>query len=67
MKTYKQTKLEKIMLELVSVSKNWRETDSESAKTHYEYYAKILIERNFPAEQIDKLHLYWNGLKKNVS
>jgi len=66
MNPYKQTKLEKLMIELTQVGIQYRETEKECAKQHYDNYATILIENNVPEEQKQNYYATWRGLKKKL-
>ena len=63
MKTYKQTKLEKIMLELVQVGEWYRNSEKGNARSHYDFYANILIENDVDIEHQENCYKYWEKLK----
>ena len=63
MKTYKQTKLEKIVLELAQVGEWYRTSERGNARSHYDFYANLLIENDVPIEYKENMFKYWEKLK----
>lgn len=60
----KQTKLEKIILELTNLGKEYRNAEDKLVREHYDNYAGIIVGNNVNIEHRENLYSYWEGLKK---